>query len=237
MYEYKTRIRYSEVDSDGQLSLVALLDYFQDCSTFHSEDLGLGIDYLKKNKMIWALSSWQIVVERYPKMGEYVIVGTAPYDFKSFIGFRNFWMKDEQENVIACANSIWSLIDSENGKPVKPTEDMIQGYILSEKINMNYEDRHVKFEGEARSYSSITVKAHNIDTNNHVNNGQYIRMGMDCLKESLFNKKVKQLRAEYKMQAYLDTVLYPICYEYDSKIGISLKNKEGKPYCNMEFLL
>ena len=43
MYQYQTRIRYSELDESGHLKPEALLDYFQDCSTFQSEDLGIGI--------------------------------------------------------------------------------------------------------------------------------------------------------------------------------------------------
>ena len=43
MYAFDSRIRYSETDSEGRLTLNALLNYFQDCSTFHSEDVGLGI--------------------------------------------------------------------------------------------------------------------------------------------------------------------------------------------------
>ena len=101
MYHYKSRIRYSELDETGHLKLESLLDYFQDCSTFHSEDIGLGVEYLKKNHQVWVLSSWQIVVERYPKLGEIVVTGTAPYEFKGFIGFRNFLMTDEAGNDLA----------------------------------------------------------------------------------------------------------------------------------------
>ena len=33
---------YSEIDHRDQLTLPALINYFQDCSTFHSEDVGMG---------------------------------------------------------------------------------------------------------------------------------------------------------------------------------------------------
>ena len=46
MYTFDARIRFSEVDSAGYLTLPALLDYFQDCSTFQSEALGDGIEKL-----------------------------------------------------------------------------------------------------------------------------------------------------------------------------------------------
>ena len=42
MYTFDGRVRYSEVGEDGCMSLESLLNYFQDCSTFHSEDIGLG---------------------------------------------------------------------------------------------------------------------------------------------------------------------------------------------------
>ena len=86
MYKFSSRIRYSEVDSKGILSLESLLDYFQDCSTFHSEDVGVGLGYLKERHLAWVLSAWQIVVDRYPRLCEEVRIGTAPYGFKGFFG-------------------------------------------------------------------------------------------------------------------------------------------------------
>lgn len=84
MYAFDSRIRYSETDSEGYLTLDALLNYFQDCSTFHSEDVGLGIGYMKEIGQVWVLSSWQIVVNRYPKLGEKVKIVTLPYELKYF---------------------------------------------------------------------------------------------------------------------------------------------------------
>ena len=41
MYTFDSRVRYSEVGVDGNLTIEALIDYFQDCTTFNSEDIGL----------------------------------------------------------------------------------------------------------------------------------------------------------------------------------------------------
>ena len=43
MYEMKIRVRYSEVDQKGKVRLHQLLEYFQDCVTFHSIAVGLGL--------------------------------------------------------------------------------------------------------------------------------------------------------------------------------------------------
>ena len=36
MYSFDSRIRYSECDETARLDYVALVNYLQDCSTFHT---------------------------------------------------------------------------------------------------------------------------------------------------------------------------------------------------------
>ena len=36
MYQFESRVRYSEVDSERHLTLPAVMDYLQDCCTFQS---------------------------------------------------------------------------------------------------------------------------------------------------------------------------------------------------------
>lgn len=50
MYTFDSRIRYSEIDRSGRLSIPAVVDYFQDCSAFQSEELGVGVEYLANKK-------------------------------------------------------------------------------------------------------------------------------------------------------------------------------------------
>ena len=64
MYEFDSRVRYSEVDHHGTMTVPALINYFQDCSTFQSEDLGIGTTVLKEEKRAWLLSYWQVILNR-----------------------------------------------------------------------------------------------------------------------------------------------------------------------------
>lgn len=43
MYTFDSRVRYSETGEDGLLEPAGDRGYFQDASTFQSEDLGIGI--------------------------------------------------------------------------------------------------------------------------------------------------------------------------------------------------
>ncbi len=232
MYTFQSRIRYSETDKTGHLKLESLLDYFQDCSTFHSEDIGLGLDYCRDHHGVWVMSSWQVVVKRYCLMGEKVTIGTLPYEFKGFVGYRNFCMKDEQGEEIACANTIWSLLSTDTGKPAKPTERMLEGYQLEPKLPMEYAPRRIKIPESSTLGETITIKSYHLDTNQHVNNGQFIRIAMDSLEQDFH---IIQLRAEYKKQVLLGDVLIPhISRTDEGRHVVVLENGEGDICCIVE---
>lgn len=232
MYSFESRIRYSEVDKDSKLTLEELLDYFQDCSTFHSEDIGVGTAYLADNDMVWVLSSWQIIVDRYPKLGEKVTIGTFPYDFKGFLGYRNFVMLDEAGNRLAYANSIWTLLSIKKQVPVRPTPLMVEKYVLEDRLPMDYAPRKIAVPKQMEEQEAIVVKKHHLDTNNHVNNGQYVRMAMDFLPDGF---KVSQMRAEYKKQALLEDILLPRTSETENCYTVSLNDKENNAFAVVEF--
>ncbi len=234
MYTFQSRIRYSEVGPDGRLTLESLLDYFQDASTFHSEDLGLGVGYLKEKNMVWVLSSWQIVVERYPQLCETVIVGTAPYAFKGFVGYRNFWMETEAGERLAYANSIWSLMDTVKMTPARPPAEMLEGYRLSEMLPMDYAPRKIAIPDNGQEQEELQVRPHHLDTNGHVNNGQHVRMAMDYIPADW---RIRQMRAEYKRQAVLNDRLIPVVAVNTEKTlyTVSLNGEDKRPYSIVEF--
>ena len=232
MYAFDGRIRYSETDSEGKLTLDALLNYFQDCSTFHSEDVGLGIAYMKEIGQVWVLSAWQIVVNRYPKLGDKVKIVTLPYELKAFLGYRNFAMLDEQGEYLAKANSLWSLLDIRNGKPVMVNEAMQKGYGIDEKLEMDYAPRKITVPQGGELREPVVVKKHHLDTNHHVNNGQYVNIAMEYLPDDFM---IHQMRAEYKKQAFLDDVLHPYVVQTENGYIICLQDENGKPYVSVDF--
>ena len=232
MYTFDSRIRYSETDSEGNLTLLALLNYFQDCSTFQSEEAGSGVRFMLERNLAWVLNSWQIVPLRYPKLGEYVTIGTQPYEFQRFIGYRNFVMYDKDGNYIAKANSMWSLIQIDTGKFFMPTEELLSGYPLGEKIPMDYADRKIAVPQGGSIQEKIPVLPHHLDANHHVNNGQYVMIAMEFLP---MGAVVTQLRAEYKKQAFVGDVFYPYVVTEGNKCVVSLQDAAGKAYAVVEF--
>lgn len=230
MYEFRSRIGFSEADENGYLKLEALLDYFQDCSTFHGEDSAMGVRAMEERGQVWVLSSWQIVVSRYPRMGERVVIGTAPHGFKGFFGYRNYLLSTEEGEQLACANTIWTLMDLKKGCPVRADQSMLDAYTLEPPLEMEYAPRKITpAEGHREQKAPIVITHSHLDMNHHVNNGQYVRMAMEYLPD---RSKVYQMRTEYKKETVLGEVLYPVCCQEESGVfQVEFQDAGGEIRC------
>lgn len=230
-YSFDSYVRYSEIGEDRKLTLNSVINYFQDCSTFHSEHAGVGIDYLREKKRIWVLSSWQIVVERYPGFSEKIKITTWPYAFKRFLGNRNFTMEDAAGNVVAYANSLWTYLDLETGRPVNVSAEQTAAYTLEEKFDMDYAPRKITLPDDMVTYESFPVRPHHLDTNHHVNNGQYAAMAEEYVPGDFC---VYQMRAEYKGQAVLGDIIVPKVKREEGMYTVALCAEDESPYAVVE---
>lgn len=233
MYSYDSRIRYSECDDKCLLKPEALMNYFQDASTFQSEDLGVGIGYLMPRNLVWVLVSWQIEIIRLPGLGEKVEIGTFPTDFKGFMGSRNFLMKTKEGELLAKANTLWTLLNFDTMKPAMPPQEMLEKYPLEPKLEMDYAGRKIVIEDGGEKQEPIVVRKQHLDSNHHVNNTQYVSMALECLPEDFV---IAGVRVEYKVQAHLNDVLVPYVVKHDKKVIVSLRDEKEAVYVNVEFV-
>ncbi len=232
MYCFESVVRYSELDADGRMSLTAILNLLQDCCTFQSEEIGIGVAFLQRERRAWVLSSWQVVVNRYPGMGEKLYSYTWPYGFKGFLGFRNFKIEDGKGETVAYANSIWTYLDTEKKIPVKVPKEVKERYVFEPPYEMECAGRKIRIEEGMLPGEPVRAGRLYLDTNRHVNNGKYVAIAAECLPEGF---KARQLRAEYKMEAHLSDMIYPKSKAFGNRVLVSLENSEQKPYAVVEF--
>lgn len=231
MYSFTTRVRYSEVDSSLQMSYHSIINYFQDCSIFHSEDLDIGVAFLKKEHRVWLLNSWQIQINRFPQLGETLQVNTWPYDFKSMFGYRNFTLTDKEQNPLVVANSVWVYADTDTGRPTKPDPSYVTRYPMDPPYPMEYAPRKIELPEDSIAAPPIIVSASHLDSNNHVNNGQYVSMAAALLPRNDY----KTLRVEYKKAAQQGDMIYPLVCAADHSCTVVLSTETGQPYAIAEF--
>lgn len=239
MYSMTTRVRYSEADCNGKLTETSLLNYLQDCAIFHSEDVNYGIEYMRANNVAWVLGSWQIDIEDMPNIGDNIEIQTYPYYFKRFVGCRGYIVRSEDgTKEYARANSVWSYIKLDTMKPGAVPDGMVEAYGLDEKPEMDYSSSKLKppegVDGIVKP--SITIMSNHIDTNNHVNNGQYVLFAADYIGSVYSGEvRIRRIKAEYKKQVFEGDILIPVIYVYDNAMLVTFQAEDKNISAGVEF--
>ena len=183
-FSRKYVIDTSLIDKNKRLRLSNLFVLFQEVAEAHAETLGTGKANTTDVGLKWIITRYAIKFNCLPTYGEKVEVFTYPCKNNPFFFFRNFFIKDEQGNIIIRAASIWAVIDAKTNKIVtnpfkKPLPEESFDFELAtpekivEDVNNKVGEYHIKYS--------------DIDLNGHVNNSRYIEM-IQNLHDSEFYK-------------------------------------------------
>lgn len=238
MYEFQDRVRYSETDEDGDMKVVAMVNYLQDCSTFHSTDVGLTVERLRAMQRAWLLSYWDIYIERLPRLCERLVIGTSPHSFRGVIAHRNFWIRDAEGRDILRADSQWFSFDTEKQRPVKISEEVLLPFgERRDVLGLPESPRRITLPEKLERLSPVLVQRHHIDSNHHMNNAQYIEMAAEALLRAFpAHRKWTggRIRAEYQRAALLNAQIIPMLGRNEDGLVLSLQNERGEVYANVE---
>ena len=241
MYEFHERVRYSETDENENATILSVVNDLQDCSTFHSEEVGLTVQRLREMKRAWLLSYWDIYIDRMPRLCERITIGTSPHAYRGVLAHRNFWIKDEAGVYLLRADSLWFCYDTERMRPVKITEDMLMPFgEMQDVLQLPASERRITEPKELTEAPAILVQPHHIDSNHHVNNAQYIALADEVLTQQRGDAQhfsAGRIRAEYRKSAVLgDTMIPKYGTSEEGGIVVSLQSPAGEVYCNVEFI-
>ena len=237
MYSFTSHVRYSEVDENWRLTIPALIDYLQDCSTFQSDLLGMGPEHIASTKLAWMLSDWKIEIRELPRFNDEIVVSTWATGFKGLRASRNFTVRRAGDATdagpIVRADSSWFMFDGNKGRPVRTPESECMPYLAdAEKdapLDMPAIPHVVRIEDEGEPLVPVQVTAAHLDTNHHVNNAQYVAIALGALGERVPVAPLT-LDVHYSQAAKLGDVIYPHLHEQDDALTVTLDNADGKHY-------
>lgn len=224
MYEYKFRVRYSECDRTGHLSLMGLLALFQDGGYLHAHDRGLDIHHSAQTEETWYLLTWNIRAEKMPEIGAQCTLTTWFYESRGVFARKNLLLRDENGKVLACGDTLWVYMDTKNGVPIPPPEGQFSPEDYGEKWEMEYRSRKIAIPPSVEVLPPVTVSLEDVDTNRHVNNTRFAHMAFRAIGAP---DGYTGLLAEYARQAYLGDVLTPLRAETEEGTLLSFRNAHG----------
>ena len=168
MFTKEYEIVSSDVDLNKELTFSSMLRLFQDIATIHGEMIGVGNDEIFKHNLVWVVSRTTIEITKMPKMGDKIVLETAPGEIMRTMFPRFYQIKDINGNVIIKASSIWVLMDFNSRVMVSP-----DAYNIS--IDPKYIENFNMFAQNVKTLQyDLTYEKHveysDLDYNHHMNN-------------------------------------------------------------------
>ena len=113
----------------------------------------------------------------------------------------------------------------------EPPAEHIDPYGTCEPLDMPYEERKIALPEQSEAGEPFPVRKYHIDTNEHVNNCQYVQMALEMVPGDI---QVRQLRVDYKKSAVLGDMIYPRMTAEQERTVVELCDADGKPYAIVE---
>ena len=203
MYQEKVLITSNDVDNHLNLKVPSIFRLMQMVSTNHSEKLSLGQKDTIDKGLCWVIIRSKVVIYKYPKMNDEIVVTTHPGEVNKFLFPRFYAIYDHKGNLLISGSSIWVLVDIKTRRLVTrpfegrtfPSETHKDDIGLPEKLNLpqldKIEDRKVRYN--------------DIDLNGHLNNTKYI--------DYIIDTKNKEFYDEFQVKSV------NICYDKEIREG------------------
>ncbi len=230
MYSFSSKVRFSECDSATTLTIPALINYFQDCSTFHCEHVGRGIAYTTEHDFAWFIAAWQIQILRLPHFTEDIRISTWSWAERAALINRAFRMETADGEELARADSLWFPFSISRRRPIRIPKDELRYFNECNRLDMPPVQRKIKLSGEGERQIPVTVSPHHLDTNHHVNNVQYVAMANDVVRAQDEAFAPGLMHVQYKKAAQLGDVIVPYLYVEDDGYAVDLASDQGDSF-------
>jgi len=196
-------VHYHEVNREEQATPITLLYYLEDAAIAHSESIGNGVAQIKAEGLAWILNRWHLQIDRYPTLGEKVIIETWPSSFERFYGRREFLIRDKTQEIIGRATSLWIFYNIVTKRPcrIHPKFGEAYGIDSLRALDDPFEPLQAIGAGPRESEQQFSVRRSDIDTNGHVNNVNYLQWMLEVVPEDIYqNHHLASLEIQYKKE-------------------------------------
>lgn len=192
-YREDLRILTKDCDLTGQWKPSAILEVMQEMAGIHGTLIGVGRHALLKQGVVWVLTRVEVVMDRYPKIGDTISIETFPMPVRRWFFPRYFIFRDEHGDEIGRAGSLWVLLDISTRKMAKPdiaAALMPDNSDLLAPLGLPATVTEVSGTLETATHNPVYT---DLDINGHVNNTKYMdwccnALGIDTMKENCLSR-------------------------------------------------
>lgn len=234
VYNIDYIIDYDYVDKNNKLTHKGFLKYLCGAATSHADETPYGFKASETTHLAWLVLGWKIEIYRRPKCNEKIHIETWSTGAERVCSYRDFKMYDKKNNLIAIASSKWTLYNLEKASLVRITPEIMETFHSDDTTHV-FTEKVSKInvpELECLGTYEYNIMRRDIDTNNHVNNGNYFDIANEVLPEEIYNIDFKNIDVMYKNQALYGDKTISFYYSTGSEHYVVIKSEDlSKTHC------
>lgn len=228
IFSENVKIGLKDIDSNKNLKLKSILEYFENIAGHHADSLNYGLNN-EEVKNNWILLDWKVQILQNIKYGQNLKVTTWSKSIDKCYGIRNFQIFDENNNLCVIASSKWLLINMSNGTIARADSKLIETF-ESEPNNSVFEDETFTKIPIPETFINSTpyeVKITDLDIFKHMHNLNYLDLAILALPSNLQeDNNFSNLRISYKKELKKDDKVFCKYVYENNKHIIVIENQE-----------
>jgi len=202
VWEDSYRVRSYDADPNGRASLTAIFSYLLESAGNHAEAGGFGFTGMLARELVWVLTRFKLVMDRYPDYGGLVRVQTWGKGREGLFYTRDYTLQDDAGGLLGKATSSWAVLNAVTHKPesgdvfMRDFPHSPDHHALAEKLQKLPAVEAPDLQDEYR------VRLSDLDFNRHANSMRYVEWILNGLDpETRFGGTFRSLEVNYLAEA------------------------------------
>lgn len=188
IYSEKFKIRASEVDTSGKITLPSICSLFQEVAGNHALLLNFDITDLHKQGLTWVLHRMDIKIDRFPQWRESITIETWPAAGDALRAYRNYRILDSDNKELGVCLSYWMMINMKSRRPTRMTQEVLDTRLSDRDHVLEVRSDRIPKVGNETSEKKIPVRRSDLDMNQHVNNARFLEWMLEPLNEGQISR-------------------------------------------------
>ena len=235
-FHYQTRVCYTDIDEKQCLTLSSAMRSMQEAAVMDSDRAGYSFRTADRTRVVWMLAQWHVRMLEKVQWDEFIRVITWPKSMDKVTSTRCFQILNQQEQVIAIAESLWFLVNVDTGRVARIQKEVADSYELVNTDVFDSPSPAISTEIGELTYSGSVLRR-DIDTNHHVNNLVYLEYAREALPLEEADRSFSEVVVRYHRQLVHGDEFQ--CYYKKTSQGHLVQICKGNPaliHCSVLFV-
>jgi acyl-ACP thioesterase len=203
-FDFIFPLRYQDTDRQLRVRLSALFSAMQESTILQAEKVGCGLRWLNERNMGWILVQTRAKIHHLPCWPANIKVTTWPSDMGRLLSRREFVIRDDQNNKILDATSLWAFVDTNTRRPTRVPSKVHGVYQESAERALELPfGRPCRLE-QPDTITDFSIRHQDIDFYDHVNNLRYLQWIIESIPADIVDSwKIAELNIRFQKETTL----------------------------------